>query len=93
MDGFILSGRIADLILALVALEALALWLVPRLVPAVARVLPPLGAIWPTLLSGACLVVALRFALGGAGWVAVAGALLAALVAHTTDLVLRARRL
>jgi len=81
------SPRLVDLILALVALEALALivlWRTTGRGPAPGRLLPNLAA-------GACLLLALRGALAGAGagWVGVS--LAAALAAHVVDLVVRWR--
>ena len=92
MEALVTSGRLADLILALVVDEGVALVALPRLVPLLGGVLPPLQALWPTLLSGALLVLALRFALTGAGWTAIAGTLAAAGIAHLSDLILRAKR-
>ncbi|MEH3061342.1 MAG: hypothetical protein PGN33_00760 [Methylobacterium radiotolerans] len=79
------SGRIVDGILLLVALEALALAWLAR------RGGPPLPSLLANLASGAALMLALRAALVGAGWVAVAGWMLAGLVAHLADLGLRVR--
>ena len=79
------SGRIVDGILLLVAAEALLLaWLSRRGGPA-------LPALLANLASGAALMLALRAALVGAGWIAVAGWLLAGLLAHCADLGLRFR--
>jgi hypothetical protein len=60
------SGRIVDGILLLVACEALALAWIGR------RRGPPLPSLLANLASGAALMLALRAALVGAGWVAVA---------------------
>lgn len=80
------SGRIVDGILLLVAGEALVLaWLVRR------RGSPPLPSLLANLASGAALMLALRAALVGAGWIAVAAWMLAGLVAHLADLGLRIR--
>ncbi|URD39872.1 hypothetical protein M6G65_04500 [Methylobacterium tardum] len=79
------SGRIADGILLLVACEALALAWIGR------RRGPPLPSLLANLASGAALMLALRAALVGAGWVAVAGWMLAGLVTHLADLGLRFR--
>ncbi|MEL6064275.1 MULTISPECIES: hypothetical protein [unclassified Methylobacterium] len=79
------SGRIIDAILLLVAGEALLLvWIARR------RGLP-LPSLLANLASGAALMLALRAALVGAGWVTVAGWMLAGLVAHLADLNLRFR--
>lgn len=76
------SGRIVDIIVGLVALEALALVVYRRWTtfgPAPADVAT-------MLLGGVCLMLALRAALTGAGWVWVAVFLSASLVAHLADL-------
>lgn len=79
------SGRIVDGILLLVALEALVLAWLSR------RGGPPMAALLANLASGAALMLALRAALVGAGWVAVAAWMLAGLLAHLVDLGLRFR--
>ena len=76
------TGRIVDLILGLVTLEAVGLLLYRRRTGR----RPSAGDLLPNLLSGACLLLAVRFALVGAEWWAVAAALLAALGAHGLDL-------
>lgn len=76
------SGRLVDFIILLVALEVLAFLVLPRFFPG----LPRLSRIWPTLLSGACLMVALRFALGDAPALWILAALLASLIAHSIDI-------
>lgn len=82
------SGRIVELILALVLLEAAGLVALRRL----RGTGPPLAATLTNLLSGAALLLALRAALVGSGWVSIALWLLAALAAHLGDLALRWRR-
>ena len=83
------SGRIVDAILVLVALEALLLvWLCRRAAPVAGLSRPALLA---NLASGAALMLALRAALVGAPWSAVAAWMLAGLVAHLADLGLRIR--
>lgn len=79
------SGRIVDLILLLVALEALwlAWWLRRR--GGVLRLLP-------NLVAGACLLLALRAGLTGAGGAWLGAALLCAFAAHLADLAIRLRR-
>ena len=73
----------ADLVLAALGLEGLVLLAVgPRF--GWAR-----GGVLSMLAPGAALVLALRFALAGAGRAAIGVALLAALVAHVNDLVRR----
>ncbi|MCE4226022.1 hypothetical protein HCU64_19915 [Methylobacterium sp. C25] len=76
------SGRIIDLILALVACEALALlvWRWRR-----GRGPSPIALIG-NIAAGACLMIALRAALSGAHWTIIAGSLLGSLVAHVADL-------
>jgi hypothetical protein len=82
MEAFVRSGHVADLILACLVIEALALlaWRrasgrgpAPRMVMAL-------------LLPGAFLVLALRFALTGASWPLIPVALAGALAAHLWDL-------
>ncbi len=76
------SGRIVEVILGLMLLEALVLALWHRQTgkpPAPSQFLP-------TLISGALLLVALRAALGGAAWPWIALCLCAALPAHLLDL-------
>jgi hypothetical protein len=82
------SGRIVDLALGLVLVEAVVLLAIRRrtghgVAPA------ELAAF---LLAGACLMLALRAALVGADWSWVALWLLGALLAHLADLGLRWRR-
>lgn len=82
------SGRIVDLILALMALEALvfcALALAGR-----DRI--PLAGLLLNLAAGACLLLALRAVLTGAGWTVAGVWLTAALAAHVGDLVRRLGR-
>jgi len=80
------TGRIADVILSLLALEAmLAIVLLRRDRSRFARLVP-------MLLAGALLVVALRGALTGAGWPWIAPALAGAFLAHLADLRLRLRQ-
>jgi uncharacterized protein (DUF983 family) len=81
------SGRVADLVLLVLAAEAclLALWHRRS-----GRGMAPL-AILGLALPGAALVLALRFALTGAAWPWIALALVAALLAHLLDLALRLR--
>jgi hypothetical protein len=74
------SGHIVDLILAFMAAEwaAMAAWRRGRSGAA-------LDAVF-ALLPGACLLLALRGALTGAGWTAVAGWLAVSLACHVSDL-------
>ena len=87
MEPLFASGRIVDLILAGVAVEAVMLALLRRRFGGGAA----LPALLANLASGAALMLALRAGLTGAPWPAVAGWMLAGLVAHATDLSLRAR--
>ncbi len=81
------SGRVVDLILALMMLEAVVLIALARAFPGQLR----LAGLLYNLAAGACLLLALRAVLSDAGWL-VAGAWLAlALVAHLADLNLRLR--
>lgn len=81
------SGRVVDLILALIAAEAAAL-AVYRQRTRRGPALPDLAA---NLMAGACLLLALRAALAGAGWEVSAAWLGAALLAHVADLARRWR--
>jgi hypothetical protein len=76
------SGRVVDLILALVALEAALLALRRRL----AQRGPSVMSLLPNLLSGAFLLIALRTALTHSWWGWIALCVLAALAAHLIDL-------
>ncbi|MEM1285035.1 MAG: hypothetical protein AAGH43_06575 [Pseudomonadota bacterium] len=91
MEALITSGRMMDIIIALVVFEALALALLPRLAPALAARLPSLNSLWPTLLSGAILMLAIRLAVTDAPWTVLALVLFVALLAHLVDLFLRAK--
>jgi hypothetical protein len=77
MNQLFASGHVIDLVIVVLALEVLLL----RGVFKRAHVLP-----LPTLLAGLCLLLAWRFAHGGAGWVWVAVPLTAAGLAHGWDL-------
>ncbi len=79
------SGRIIDFILILVALESLAL----VLWRARTGKGPAFGAVWPMLLAGCFLLLAVRFALVDAPWPWIAAALLAGGVVHVVDLARR----
>ncbi|RAI33033.1 hypothetical protein [Rhodoplanes serenus] len=81
------SGRVIDLVLILVVIEAVGLAVLARLT----RRVPQIGTLLPNLAAGACLLLAVRAALAGAAWPWVAAALLAALVAHLADLGTRLR--
>ena len=82
MEQLIGSGRIVDLILVLVALEAVVLGYM--------RARRGNGIEWrallPNLLAGAALLLALRAAITGAAWPWIAAWLAAAGLAHLADL-------
>lgn len=87
MQSLYESGRVADLLLVLVALEAVGLaWLHRR----VGRPGLPWG-IFLNLLTGAALVAALGAALRGWDWPWVAAGLVVALIGHLADLAWRWR--
>ncbi|MEO8318049.1 MAG: hypothetical protein ABI561_06960 [Bradyrhizobium sp.] len=76
------SGRLVDLILILTAIEAVCLVLYWR---SRGGGVSPMDLL-PNLFAGAFLLLALRLALGGAGWELCCGSLAAAGVAHCVDL-------
>lgn len=82
------SGRIVDLILALMALEGLFLMAYRRWR---GRGVPP-GDLWLNLLSGGCMLLALRGALVGAWWGWIALGLTASLATHLVYLRYRWQR-
>ena len=88
MAAFFASGRIIDLVLAIVVVETLCLvaW---RLRTGSG---PPVAALAVNLLSGAALMLALRAALVQAGWIWVAVPLCVSFVVHLGDLALRWER-
>ncbi len=86
MEGLFASGRIIDLILVGVAAETVLLIVLCRGMGRFA----PFGA---TIAAGAALMLALRAALTGSAWPVVAGWMLAGLVAHAADLILRRKAL
>lgn len=77
MSAFFASGRAADLVLAVLALEAL--WLVLRRGRRPSDVALALG-------PAACIVLALRVALTGGGWPPVALLLALSFPIHLADL-------
>jgi hypothetical protein len=85
MRDLFASGRVVDVILALVVVEAIALAGWRRLT---GRGLA-LRALAANLLAGGFLLLAVRAALVGAEWIWVAASLLAALLAHLADLAAR----
>jgi hypothetical protein len=82
MEALVRSGHVADVILACLVIEAVALLAWHR---ATGRGLAPRAAA-ALLLPGAFLVLALRFALTGEAWPLIPVALLGALAAHLWDL-------
>lgn len=87
LGDLVRSGRIVDIALGLIVLELGALaWLRSRTKSAVLDV-----GLVAHLAAGAFLLLALRAALTGASWLAVAGWLLGGLVAHLVDLGARLR--
>jgi len=82
MDGLIANGRLIDLILAFIAVEAVALLIYWR---STGRGLAPVSILL-MLLPGACLLLALRGALIDAGPEFILLWLAAALIAHLADL-------
>lgn len=83
MEAFFASGLVADIALGVLALEAAALWALRRF----AGCGPGLAPLGLGLLSGACLLLALRAALTGAGAAWIGAALAAAGVAQVAWLV------
>ena len=87
MADWFASGRIIDLVLALVVLEVAALpWLLKGLNSSI-----KLSQLLPNIVAGMALMLALRFSLTDASWTWIALAMLLALAAHLTDLTLRIR--
>lgn len=85
MEAFFASGRAIDLVLALLALETAGLLALRRW----RGVGPRPGAVLAFAASGAALMLALRAALTGAAWPAIALWLCVAFIAHGLDLALR----
>ena len=81
----ITTGLVIELILVLVALEAIALTLYHRTTGRG----PSVSMLVPNLVAGAALLFAVRLALTDAWWGWLAGALLLALLAHLLDLGMR----
>lgn len=88
MTEFFAGGRIADLILVVMALEFAGLIAYRRLTLRGV----PLSDFALNLLSGFCIALALRGALAGAWWGWIAASLAAAGFAHALDLTMRWRR-
>ena len=87
MAAWIANGRVLDVILIGMALEAVALLTMWR---AAGRGVAP-SDLLPNLLSGMCLLLAMRAGLTGAWWGWVSLPLLGALAFHVTDLANRWR--
>lgn len=87
MDELLASGRLVDLILVLMAVEAIALLVLWR---RQARGVPP-AQLLANLAAGGSLLLALRAALTGAHWPWLGLWLTAALIGHLADLGLRWR--
>jgi len=87
MSELFATGRIVDLIIGLMVLEAVGLWFLRR---RTGRGPLPLGLL-VNLAAGGCLLLALRLALVDAGWLWVGAALGLAFVAHLADLIVRWR--
>lgn len=87
MEQFFYSGRVADLILAVMVAEASLITVFWR--PSSTR---DYAAILANLAAGAGLVLALKLALTGGRWPLIALALALAMVAHVVDVWARSRR-
>jgi hypothetical protein len=87
-EDLVLNGRVADLVLAVMAAEFVLMlaFAKPGARAALARDLLLM------LAPGACLLLALRAALTGAGWLPVAAWLAVSLPFHLADLARRVRR-
>ncbi|AGA90986.1 hypothetical protein Thimo_2239 [Thioflavicoccus mobilis 8321] len=85
MTELFASGRIIDLIILMVIVEALLVWFYHRRTGRG----PTFAAVVPTLTSGALLMLALRAAIADLSWVWIAVPLFLSLVAHMVDLVRR----
>jgi hypothetical protein len=79
------SGRVIDLIVALMVVEAIVLTALHR---RTGRGIAP-ARLWPNLLAGAFLMLALRASLTGAGAAAIGSFLFLGLLGHLVDLALR----
>lgn len=82
MTDFFASPRLADVMLAVLAVEAV--WLVVRRARTGRG--PEFSRVAPFLLSGAALVIALRAVLAGAAWPWVAAGVIGAFCMHLWDL-------
>ena len=82
------SGRLVDLVLIVVVLEAVALLLYWH---SARRGVAPFDLL-PNLCAGAFLLLALRATLAGSGWMMASGCLAAAGLAHLVDIYRRWRK-
>jgi hypothetical protein len=87
VSDFVASGRLVDLVLALMVLEGVLLAAYRR---RTGRGIAPADLL-ANLLAGGALLLALRAALTGAGWTSIALWLALALLAHVADLARRWR--
>lgn len=87
MADLFASGRIADLILAFMVFEVVALMVWLRATASIGTI----ADLAPNISAGACLVLALRGALMAAPWPMIAGALTGAFVSHLIDIYRRLR--
>jgi len=81
LEAWFASGRIVDIAIMLMLAETGAIWLYRR---ARGPILAVSDLAW-NVAAGASLLLALRAALTGAGWIWIAGFLTAALIAHVGD--------
>ena len=87
MSDLLASGRLVDLILLIVVIEAIVLIVYWR---ATGKGIAPRNLL-PNLIAGALLLLALRLTIAGAGWMAICGCLAAAGLANVVDLMRRWR--
>jgi hypothetical protein len=87
MQAFFESGRIIDVILLIVAIEAVVVVILRHRLAG----LFDMRGFFVSLVSGVCLMVALRGALTGAPWTFIAPFLVASLIAHLIDVAQRWR--
>lgn len=85
MQALFDGGRVIDLILALMVVEAIVLAVLHRMT---GRGIAP-GRLWPNLLAGAFLMLALRASLAGASANVIGSWLFLGLLGHLADLALR----
>ena len=87
MSDLFASGRLVDLILLIVVIEAIVLIVYWR---ATGKGIAPRNLL-PNLIAGALLLLALRLTIADAGWMAIGGCLAAAGVANVVDVMRRWR--